>query len=195
MTSIAPQIAVVRFPAVAAAVARCEATLAGHQAASQALRRDSTKRTAARVAQDAHAAANAAAVSAYAAELLPAIFGGGWMRAASGSLIPYGRLEHRAMLSWPLIDHGVSYRRRGERGPLTWRNGVLLAEPYSIGGDDGAHTSEARAQARLLRAELSLGVWCCPALSRWFPTRTTLLLIARDLRPSRAAEFGFEAWS
>ncbi len=185
-----------QFADTLAAVAQCRVTLAEQNRIAAAIgtaRPDREQRIAQRSAEAAHDAAARAALTAYADEMLPAVLGGAWQRAAAGSLIPYGRPADREMFGWPLIDHALNFRRTGTSGPLTWAIGVLLAEPYNALDRDGQPLAPALAQARRLRAELGIATWASAPLSWWYPGSTALLILTPNLRPDRAAPAGFTA--
>ena len=179
-----------------AAVEACRITMEEQQriaAATSSHRLNQEQYFVHRTASVAHANARRDALAAYAEELLPAVLGGCWHCARRGSLIPYHRPTEAALFGPPLIDHAVNFRRANAKGPLTWRNGVLLTEPYDALDRNGQPQPGAAAQARRLRAEFSIAVWASRPLSRWYPGWTALLILARDLRPADAARFGFIA--
>ena len=196
------------FPTLAAAVAHCAETMAHHHAAYRRSRAADAAASAAQTpseaaatarwraaaraaradAKDAHDTALATAYAALATDLLPPLLGGAWRPTQIGSLIRPGEWS---LLTRPLVDHARAFRRADARGPTTWRNAVLVSEPYGVFDRTGAPAADALAQARRIRAELGVGVWGRADLSPWYPGWTALVLIAADLRPDAAARFGF----
>ncbi len=148
-------------------------------------------------AREAAESAYRAVASAYAAELLPALLGGEWRtsdRVLKGRAFlfrPYR--EHAAAGCHALFDHPLHFRRCGTRGPLTWRNGALLGQPYDVFGKDGALRDMAMADAAEFARRHGVGVWARRDLSAWYPGWTALVVAALDLCPDDAARFGFVA--
>ncbi len=125
------------------------------------------------------------AKEAIAAELLPALIGGTWR-------IPTGR-------AWPrnpqlrnsvraLLDHPQTFRLTGCTGVPCWGNTVLSAQPYlHPRGDLNCEGVQLAQQF----AEHQAGVWHNPELSSWYPSKTTLVVIARGIDAAASASLGF----
>lgn len=179
-----------RFPKLTEAVAVTLEALNGDHAASFALSRDRQNRDlklAARLASAAHSAASMRAYTVIGDELLPALFGGKWKKTSLPLWADIG-------LDGTLIDHQKAYRLAGMKGPTTWRNSVIVSEPYNAVSREGKPTTGAIADAAYLRAKLDVGVWVSRDLSPHFPGWTSLVLLAGGMiLPEDAGAFGFMA--
>lgn len=180
------------FPAIASACAEISAPMDEQHA--QRDNRIATRRLERR--QD---LAEARAVAAYASELLPAVLGGAWFLSPRSGTWPAALFPRRqrfdVVLQLPfqvLFDHPLIYRRRGARGPLTWRIGAAIGRPYDALNEDGSPMQSALDAASTL-AEFGIGTWARPDLSAWYPGWTSLLLGALGLRAVDASRFGFLA--
>lgn len=137
-----------------------------------------------------------AAIARYADEMLPAILGGEWKRSSCDT---FSLLGIRAIKGFTfgirvqaLFDHQVGYRICGAKGPHTWKNCVLLGQPYHAFDRRGEITSDAKAIANQLK-RIGVAVWVRRDLSAWFPGATQLVLASPRLMGKSADQFGFVA--
>lgn len=126
---------------------------------------------------------------AYVAELLPTLLPSEW--------IVSRRDWYPFMMDWAyfdrsLFDHADVFRRRGARGPNTWRNCALVGHPYGDPRDRRGHWHISDDYRSWLH-EQGLGVWARPDLSFWYPGWTWLVIAAQGLRDCDASGFGFQA--
>src|SRR5262245_22359485 len=67
-------------------------------------------------------------IDACADELLPAVLGGEWMAVEGGTWPPPRTGDN---VTNELFDHETVFRRRGARGPRSWRDCAIISEPYN----------------------------------------------------------------
>lgn len=130
--------------------------------------------------------------AAYASELLPAILGGEWAETKRSLFVRQPGTRDDFFLAphfHDLFDHPLHFRRRGAKGPLTWKNCVLIGQPYPAEPDQGAE------QALALARHFGVGVWRRDDLSAWYPGVTMLVIAAQGLTPQNAQKFGFKPLS
>jgi hypothetical protein len=154
------------------------------------------ERSAWREKHDAEEAAQAAVVTAYATEMLPAILGGTWRKTNSQITVRKGQyyVEWPASYCRVLFDHPLHYRTSASlarRGKATWGNTVIVGRPYATFDEAGHLRDEAAQNAQDLAERFNVGVWARPDLSAWFPGSTALVIAARGIVPQNAAAFGF----
>ena len=136
-----------------------------------------------------NAAADAAALAAYADELLPIILGGRWQR--SHVAVPRGG-DGRYIDAHALFDDRLVFRRAGTRGRLTWQHAAVIGMPYgALDPIDRLPADQATAAASHL-ADSGVGVWARVDLSCWFPGNSQLVIAAPGLLDRDPAEFGFQ---
>ena len=123
------------------------------------------------------------AIDTIADEIIPAILGDAWKRAQRQ---PFFMDLARAS---SLIDHPEYLRRASAHGPHTWRNLVLISQPYAGFNNDICVVG--REANRMVERKVPLGVWGVPRLGPWNPPGTSLVLLAPGLIGRNAAEFGF----
>ena len=108
------------------------------------------ERSAWREKHDAEEAAQAAVVTAYATEMLPAILGGTWRKTNSQITVRKGQyyVEWPASYCRVLFDHPLHYRTSASlarRGKATWGNTVIVGRPYAT-FDEAGHLRDEAAQ-------------------------------------------------
>jgi hypothetical protein len=118
-------------------------------------------------------------------ELLPAVLGGEWML-TKGAWPPIEEVQNTTV-----FDHWTSFRRRGMRGPCSWRDGAIVWQPYNHVFRNDVFYPPFVARAQTLADRYGVGVWVSPELSFYYPGSSVLVLLARGLAPERAARFGF----
>jgi hypothetical protein len=96
-------------------------------------------------------AAQQRAIDAYSSELLPTVLGGKWSRGKPG--VPWSD-----QYSLELFDHPIWFRRREVGGPRSWRNCVVLGNPYrsEIADETGELTPDFLAAAQPLTEDRNL---------------------------------------
>jgi hypothetical protein len=179
-----------QFPWVHAAMAVFEPAFKASHALQSRVAATAQERCASRQTRALASEAQANVVSAYASELLPAILGGSWKQTDSTVWSP--GLMRRPVYSdyHGIFDHPVQFRRRGAKGPSTWKNWIILGRPYGLFDDDGSVNPRHRDLAVHLSAREDVGVWARADLSAWFPGWTSLVVAARGLRAADAPRFG-----
>jgi hypothetical protein len=152
----------------------------------------------ARDAAHAHQEALKLAYGLIAEEVLPAVAGGEWMAAPRGFAILCGqraipRSDYYLVLNHHLFDHHRFFRRRGERGPLTFRIGIVTGEPYGFKScrDLDGNLGFSPLTTFAVLAERGLDAIGHHHLSPWCPGGTALLIVGRNLDLDEASRLGF----
>lgn len=107
-------------------------------------------------------------------EVLPAILGGEWRQTKVPSWFYTAGFSHFVA---PLFDHTKTYRLVGSKGPTTWKNAILVSEPYNALSREGDPAASAVSQAARLRKELIVATWVRKDLSIRYPGWTSLVLV------------------
>ena len=151
-----------------------------------------------RAHEHAQTSAQQSATEAYATELLPAILGGEWQPARSpdwvGDLIRYPgrpRIGCPPIDTHEMFDHPIVFRRKGYKGPLTWRIAAIVGRPYRVIDSVGAFTPEAAHGARWLAEKQGVGYWVRRDLSAWYPGWTNSSSPRRNYCTSTPPRSGF----
>jgi hypothetical protein len=88
-----------------------------------------------------------------------------------------------------LFDHRRFFRRKGAKGPFTWKIGIVTGEPY--GFVNGTTSKPLTVPATL--AKRGLAAVAHPALSPWYPGSTALFVVGRSLDLAAAEKLGLTA--
>jgi hypothetical protein len=176
------------FPRLAAAVPHVRAAMDAKHSARFKQHQDPNNRGINLAVMRADLETENAKTQAYEAirsEMLPLIFGGEFKVGKAPST------DWEVWRQRPLNDHLKAFRRKGTRGPATFANSVIVAEPYIF--HDGKINADAIVQAKWLRHRLRLGTWYRGDLSPWNPGDSRLILIAQELSVYEAETYGFTA--
>jgi hypothetical protein len=136
-----------------------------------------------------------------ATDLLPRIAGGEWRRTHHGfpctvRMCYFGKptsdYDMISTLHRELFDHGRFFRRKGAKGPFTWKIGIATGEPYGLA--DEVKSGQPFSVSPMLR-ERGLVAIAHPDLSPWYPGWTALFVVGQSLNLEAAAALGFRICS